>query len=120
MRSPSRYDAHLSYPDPAIDEVRGQVAVERGPLVLALESVDLPGETSMDSVRIDAGAAVVTTPTGARVEIVAPASEPRTWAYTADAGDLRHPAKRGTAELIPYYRWGSRGPSTMRVFTPLA
>ena len=30
------------YPHPRIDAVRGQVAVERGPLVLALEDVDLP------------------------------------------------------------------------------
>src|SRR5690606_8188208 len=32
----------FSWPHPRIDAVRGTVAVERGPLVLALESEDLP------------------------------------------------------------------------------
>jgi hypothetical protein len=33
-----------TWPDPRIDSVRGCVAAERGPLVLCVESVDLPGE----------------------------------------------------------------------------
>ena len=40
-------------PHPQIDAVRGQVAIERGPLVLALESVDLPDGVDTESVEID-------------------------------------------------------------------
>ena len=73
----------------------------------------------MDTVRVDAAAGVETTPDGARVHLIAAASRPREWAYggSADATDV--PAMQGTAQLIPYYRWGSRGPTMMRVFTPV-
>ena len=40
-------------PDPRIDAVRGCVAVERGPLVMCAESVDLPGERHVDVLRVD-------------------------------------------------------------------
>ena len=40
-------------PDPRIDAVRGCVAVERGPLVLCAESVDLPGDRHVDLLRVD-------------------------------------------------------------------
>ena len=42
-------------PDPRIDSIRGCMAAERGPLVLCAESVDLPGDQSVDTVRIDPG-----------------------------------------------------------------
>ena len=35
-------EPRFTWPHPSIDAVRGQVAVESGPLVLALEDVDLP------------------------------------------------------------------------------
>mgnify|MGYP000249263784 CR=1 FL=1 len=88
-------DARLTYPDAAIDAVRGQVAVERGPLVLALESMDLPGGMTMDTVRIDVDGPVVTTPDGARVDVVAALSPPRDWAYGPDGdGARRRPGRR--------------------------
>ena len=40
-------------PDPRIDAVRGCVAVERGPLVMCAESVDLPGGRHVDALRVD-------------------------------------------------------------------
>src|SRR5699024_5459892 len=42
----------FSWPHPRIDAVRGTVAVERGPLVLALESGDLPEGWTIDDVRV--------------------------------------------------------------------
>src|SRR5690606_2439594 len=45
----------LTWPDPRIDAVRGCVAVERGPVVLCLESVDLPAGVTVDDVRVDPG-----------------------------------------------------------------
>src|SRR5690606_34832820 len=44
----------LTWPDPRVGAVRGAVAVERGPLVLCLGTVDLPPEISLDELRLDA------------------------------------------------------------------
>jgi uncharacterized protein len=40
-------------PDPRIDAIRGCVAVERGPIVMCAESVDLPAGRHVDVLRID-------------------------------------------------------------------
>lgn len=110
----------ISSPDGRIDAVRGCVAIERGPEVFALESVDL-GPAGVDDV--------------ACVGIV-PGTEPverdgRVWITVAHLPleDARWPygepvvdAGGGTAEvaLVPYHEWAERGPSTMRVWIPEA
>lgn len=105
--------------DPRIDAVRGMAAVERGPLVLCAESVDLPGDAEVDAIRVDtgtppadgAGSVVVQ---GALVE----ADGSTGWPY-ADAGERptrRH--REAEIPLVPYHRWANRGPSTMRVWLP--
>ncbi len=103
-------------PDPRIDAVRGCVAVERGPLVLCAESVDLPGGRHVDSVRVDpsvppreAGDAVVVA--GRLVEPV-----DRPWPYGGDEDDPA--ADAVDVPLVPYHTWANRGPSTMRVWLP--
>jgi DUF1680 family protein len=40
-------------PDPRIDAVRGCVAVERGPLVMCVESIDLPGAADVTDLTVD-------------------------------------------------------------------
>ncbi|WP_298458827.1 glycoside hydrolase family 127 protein [uncultured Cellulomonas sp.] len=106
--------------DPRIDAVRGCVAVERGPEVLCVESVDLPGTAHVDVVRIDPGVApqdrgdhVVAR--GALVDLAEHA-----WPY-GDGID-REVADQGAAgtEIVlrPYHDWATRGPSTMRVWVP--
>src|SRR5665647_3794397 len=45
-------EPRLSWPDPRIDAVRGTVAVERGPLVLCLESRGLPGAMDLADVGV--------------------------------------------------------------------
>ncbi|MBO3664639.1 glycoside hydrolase family 127 protein [Microbacterium stercoris] len=104
----------VSLPDPRIDAVRGSVAIERGPEVWALESVDLGTDV--------AGAVLV--PGSVRAEgegVVADflvrEDDAAAWPYAAEqppAGEQR------TSALVPYRRWGNRGPATMRVFLPLA
>lgn len=118
----------LTWPDPRVDAVRGTVAVERGPLVLALESVDLPDGMLLDQVRLDPAvapraqgdgavvrAAVVPLPGGgAGTPPFGPGGlggEPASDAGVPAALDLT---------LVPYHRWAERGPSTMRVFVPTA
>jgi DUF1680 family protein len=114
-------EPRFTWPDPRIDAVRGCVAVERGPLVLCAESVDLPAGVALDDVRVDPGAAPEADGDGAvvRARVLAPAGDDDALPYGgAPAGapgdaDLR-------LALVPYHRWAERGPSTMRVFVPTA
>ncbi len=110
-----------TWPDPRVDAVRGAVAVERGPLVMALESVDLGSSVNDVVVRPDAGLVDHATEADGEVEatIVPLHGGADAWPY-ADAPVERagEPARR--VRLIPYYRWAERGPSTMRVWLPLA
>ncbi|GAA2943347.1 glycoside hydrolase family 127 protein [Microbacterium luteolum] len=89
--------ARVSSADPRVDAVRGTVVVERGPEVLALESIDFGADV------VDAVVA------GAPVE---------------HDGSVRLPVRNRTsgqvtdAVLVPYHDWAHRGPSTMRVWIP--
>ncbi|MEU6714968.1 beta-L-arabinofuranosidase domain-containing protein [Nonomuraea sp. NPDC046802] len=108
-----------TFPDRRIDALRGSAAVERGPLVYCAESVadqpplgDLsarvrpPVEHHVDDV--------------VELEVAAElgAGEGNGWPYSAVANghaegtDVR-------LRLIPYHRWGNRGPATMRVWLPI-
>ncbi|MDN3444852.1 beta-L-arabinofuranosidase domain-containing protein [Microbacterium sp. APC 3901] len=89
--------ARATSPHPMVDAVRGSVAIERGPEVLALESIDL---------RADVGDVVVAgEPIEQRGSVVLP---------------VRHRETGETVEapLIAYHDWARRGPSTMRVWIP--
>ena len=117
----------LTVPDPRIDAVRGCVAVERGPLVLCAESVDLPEGMSLDEIALVPGAAPAIADDGA---VVVPARRvpeaARRWPYSEagshqgceEGGD--QPAEVFDLPLIPYYSWANRGPATMRVWLPRA
>src|SRR4051812_8778882 len=103
-------------PHPRIDAVRGAVAVERGPLVMCLESVDL-GATVND-VRVDVS--VPPRDCDGVTHVVAgtlPVAEPA-WPYGEPDAEST-PALREVA-LVPYHSWGNRGPATMRVWLPVA
>lgn len=104
-------------PDPRIDAIRGTVAVERGPLVLCLESVDLPEGASVDMVRIDPDSDLdesdgVVTASG-RLK----AFDDHPWPYPEPAGAAAE-GDEVTLPLVPYHDWAKRGPSTMRVWVP--
>lgn len=111
------------FPDPRIDHLRGCVAVERGPLVYALESADQP-DLDLELVAIDTQAAPrdadLDPALGAGVGVVA---EGIALELEQDGVPYasRPPAVRGRPvelRLIPYYRWANRGASTMRVWAP--
>jgi DUF1680 family protein len=106
-----------SWPDPRVDAVRGQVAVERGPEVLAIESVDLGTDVGAARVRVDEppverdGQVLVPV----RTEVAAPDG----WPFAAS------PATPSLSDehlvpLVAYHDWAERGPSTMRVWIPVA
>jgi DUF1680 family protein len=101
--------------------VRGAVAVERGPLVLCLESVDLPDGVALEDVRLDASVAPRAHDDGAlvRVDVLAPAAaEPGRPPFSARPPATEPDGPSIDVPLVPYHRWAERGPSTMRVFVP--
>ncbi|WP_456284111.1 glycoside hydrolase family 127 protein [Microbacterium sp. JZ101] len=108
----------FTWPDARIDAVRGTVAVERGPLVLCVESLDLPPQTRIDGVRVDTRFEPRPDADGAVVSVaMAPERDPRGWAYGPVPAESPQ-ERRSEVRLIPYHRWAERGPSTMRVFLP--
>jgi DUF1680 family protein len=106
-------------PDPRIDAVRGCAAVERGPVVYCIESVDLPAADLLDSVEVD----TTTAPRdddGAVVVGGHLATPPeRDWPY-ADGAPERAGDDRpsGKITMRPYHSWATRGPASMRVWVP--
>lgn len=107
-----------TFPDPRIDAIRGCVAMERGPIVMCLESVDLPGGANVDAVQVDPDAGIaesggVVTVSGRIVE-----HEDDHWPYHRSQ-DASTGEKDGTLPLTRYQTWGNRGPSTMRVWMPV-
>ncbi len=111
-----------TFPDRRIDALRGSTAVERGPLVYCAESVaDEPplgdltvrAEPPVERPAGDGAEGVV------ELEVAASLGGSGCkdgWPYGAadapgDGGDVR-------LRLIPYHRWGNRGPATMRVWLP--
>ncbi|MFS0731327.1 beta-L-arabinofuranosidase domain-containing protein [Curtobacterium sp. 1P10AnD] len=110
--------ARVTVPDPRIDAVRGTVAVERGPLVYALESIDAGGDVrdlvaSAGAEALDHGPDDVRLPLRPRV-----LPEPHALPYGAGPVAAATGSPR-EVRLVPYASWGNRGPSTMRVFIPV-
>ncbi|HWM18635.1 MAG TPA: beta-L-arabinofuranosidase domain-containing protein [Ilumatobacteraceae bacterium] len=108
-------------PDPRIDAIRGCVAVERGPIVMCAESVDLADGRHVDVLRVDPsvpprdedGAVLV------NARLVEPPDQP--WPYGEESGTGTGEADSGPVDipLTPYHSWANRGPSTMRVWIPV-
>jgi DUF1680 family protein len=94
-------EPRITHPDRRIDAVRGCVAVEAGPLVYCLESVDAPVGADLAEASVPVGAAPL----------------------RGDGDVLALPVAFGASasptNLIPYHRWAERGSSTMRVWLPL-
>jgi uncharacterized protein len=111
------YEARATYPDPRIDATRGTFAVERGPLVLALESPDLPAEWNVNDVTADPRS-IGAAGGGAVIDVYRHRPVTEEWPYYPEPGERA--AIRVQARLIPYHQWANRGPSTMRTWLPLA
>ena len=111
----------FTYPDPRIDAVRGCVAVERGPLVFALESVDVPGIGTVNELRVDTSQQprVVDGRVTVRCQRVRPYDDD--WPYRASSAESRPVVGEDLDDvpLVEYHAWANRGPSTMRVWLPI-
>ena len=109
----------VTLPADRIDAVRGCVAVERGPLVMCAESTELGGRDVAD-ILVDPSTRL--RDEGDRVLVARRAAAHRdtAWPYAeADAaGRGGRPGGDLDLALIPYHRWGEKGPSTMRVWIP--
>ncbi|MEU6247777.1 beta-L-arabinofuranosidase domain-containing protein [Glycomyces sp. NPDC047010] len=104
-----------TFPDPRVDAVRGCAAVERGPVVLCAESVDLPGG-DLDELTVDTSVAPVlrdgAVHVAARVHDRADA-----WPYGPAAAD--DDGKAAEVPLLPFRLRATRGPAAMRVWLPV-
>jgi DUF1680 family protein len=111
-----------------IDAVRGCVAYERGPLVYCVEGMDLPDGVHLDAVSVDAtsepaeqpgfdvsGHSVVALSLEGRAEDV-PSNNG--WPYPERNGDSALPSHALALKATPYYSWGNRGATSMRVWVP--
>lgn len=109
------FETATSYGDPRIDAVRGAFAVERGPLVMALESVDLPEGWNVNDIVADP-ASVAVDEGGVSLSVSRLAVTEQPWPYRGEPGG--GVTDTHTAKLVPYFMWANRGPSTMRVWIP--
>ena len=110
--------------DPRVDADRGLVAVERGPLVYCVESVDQPGQR-LDDIVIDPGSHPVVgdpVPALGGITTLGLAAERRRhdstswWPYSSDGSAPESATGRVSVTAIPYYAWGNREPGAVRVW----
>jgi DUF1680 family protein len=99
----------VTRPHPRVDAIRGCVAFERGPLVYAIESADLPAGVELEDVAIPDGA----TARDASRPDLGPSIVGLTTAATAAGTPIELAA-------IPYFAWANRGVGGMRVWIPEA
>jgi len=128
-----RYDLpmplRMTVAHPAVDAVHSMAAIERGPLVYCFESVDQPSTVDLNRVELQTDRAMVEELRedllGSRVvvaRVAALARDDTAWQRTGWATLGETPPKVGNeVELVavPYHLWANRGPSVMRVFTPI-
>ena len=116
--------AKLIEANPLVEEARGQVAVQRGPIIYCIESQDLNGQ-NIDNIALPINAQFTpkeVTIEGSRMMAL------ETQAYVRDAKTWENQLYRtvdrtkrtATIRLIPYYAWGNRGKSEMSVWIPVA
>ena len=114
--------------DPRLDTARGSVALERGPLVYCLESVDNPGHR-LDDITIDPTAAIEVVPgegvlAGLATLRTAGHLRARTgssswWPYRRANTATTAASDPVTLTAVPYYTWGNRTQGgSMRIWVP--
>ncbi|WP_251452251.1 beta-L-arabinofuranosidase domain-containing protein [Microbacterium sp. Marseille-Q6648] len=105
------------------EEITNQVAVQRGPVVYCLESLDLPDGVVLERAAFRRGTAL--RPVEAEIAsqrvivletelAILPAGGDHLYDDLDDA-----PVQTAPARLIPYFAWSNRGPSEMSVWLPV-
>jgi hypothetical protein len=119
-------DVRFTRADPRVDADRGQVALERGPLVYCLEAVDHPGHR-LDDIVVDVSSAPVVAgseelPAGIAtiraqgLRRARPATGWWPYASVAAGPDDLADSERLTLTAVPYFFWGNREEGAMRVW----
>jgi hypothetical protein len=108
--------------NPLVEESRGQVAIQRGPIVYCAESQDLGGidindviiplNTTFKTVEMNIDGSRIMALEG---EVMV--REEASWTNTLYR-EASTKKQRKTIRLIPYYAWGNRGKSEMSVWLP--
>ena len=127
-------EPRITFPDPRIDSLRQTVALERGPLVYAVEDADLPTGASVESIEVDPALEVqaVSEPVPGAGRSDPPwSSMPRSatmaldidWPYASrpvadPATHHARPAAGVTVHAVPYFAWAERPGLGMRVWLP--
>ncbi|MFI3322840.1 MAG: glycoside hydrolase family 127 protein [Rikenellaceae bacterium] len=112
--------------DPRVEQTRGQVAVQCGPLIYCAEEIDLPSGVKMDDIVIAKDAKFNSTYKGDFLAGVNIVSTKDAMVRTNDfkKGDalyapLSSELKPITLNLIPYYAWANRGDNEMSIYFPV-
>ncbi|MCW3493250.1 glycoside hydrolase family 127 protein [Microbacterium sp. SSM24] len=106
------------------EDLVNQVAVQRGPVVYAVESPDLPAGVRLEQAALRRGGAFAPVEVELAGERLV-ALETELVVLPGGGGDELYgdledaPLVTATARLIPYFAWGNRGPSEMSVWLPL-
>ena len=111
LRLPMR--ARLTRADDRVDAVRGTVAIERGPLVYALEQADQDEGVVLDDLHITAEPEITEVPGPG---LVAGDIGLRFLATQRDHDG--GPARTVSVTAVPYFEWANRGVGAMRVWIP--
>jgi DUF1680 family protein len=115
--------------DERVDAVRGCVAVERGPLVYAVEHGDQADDVVVDDLRLDLDGAtdaehrpdLLEGVTVVRARGVVGEHEAQPWPYRpAGRGPAVADGREVEITAIPYYAWANREIGPMRVWLPRA
>jgi len=109
--------------NPLVEECRGQVAVQRGPIIYCLESNDLNG-VDIDNIAIPTDAKfkpVEVNIAGSRMMALDTEAVNRSEASWNKVlyREFNKDNKKVNIRLIPYYAWGNRGKSEMTVWMPV-
>lgn len=115
--------AKLIEANPLVEEARGQVAVQRGPIIYCVESQDLGG-MDIDNIALPVDVSftpVETNIAGSRMmalegEVVNRGESTWNGQLYREVGRQKNKVK---IRLIPYYAWGNRGKGEMSIWIPV-
>jgi len=112
--------------NPKVEEVRGQVAVKRGPVVYALETADLPENTLMSQIVLPADIQLVPEyrkeflggVTILKGEVLF--SPKNNWENSLYKPLAVNSLKKFPVQFVPYFAWNNRGVGEMTVWLPVS
>ena len=108
---------------PRIEEVRNQVAVQRGPVVYCIESPDLPKDTDITDVYIAGSATLKAVYRPDFLGGVSVIKSDLLLRLDENEGMYRKVSKPSfqsySTQFVPYFAWSNRGVAEMTVFLPV-